>query len=103
MSDRFPVEITALAAQHIRSAEEWWRRNRPAAPNAVRQELERAFALIGGQPRIGSRATNVKLPSVRRIYLPVIKQFLYFHFVASSERVEVLALWHARRESGPPI
>jgi plasmid stabilization system protein ParE len=103
MSDPLTVEITALAASHIRTAEEWWRRNRPAAPNAVRQELERAFALIAGQPRIGSRATNVKLPGVRRIYLPVIKQFLYFHVIAAPERVEVVALWHARRETGPPI
>ena len=103
MSDPRPVEITALAARHIRVAEEWWRRHRPAAPNAVRQELERAFTLIASQPGIGSRATNVKLPGVRRIYLPVIKQFLYFHVVALPNRVEVVALWHARRETGPPI
>lgn len=103
MSDSLSVEITALATQQIRTAEEWWRRNRLAAPNAVRQELENAFALIASQPRIGSRATSVKLQGVRRIYLPVIKQFLYFHVVASPERIEVVALWHARRETGPPI
>lgn len=103
MSDRLPVEITALASRHIRTAEEWWRQNRPAAPSAVRQELEKALALIAGQPGIGSRATNVKLMGVRRIYLPVIKQFLYFHVVAPPERVEVVALWHSRRETGPPI
>jgi len=103
MSERPPVEITALAARQIRTAEEWWRLNRPAAPNAVRQELEKAFALIAGQPRIGSRATNVNLLGIRRIYLPVIKQFLYFHVVGAPERVEVVALWHARRETEPPI
>ena len=103
MTDRLPVDITSPAAKHIRGAEDWWRLNRSAAPHAVRQELEKAFTLIAGQPRIGSRATNVKLPGVRRIYLPVIKQFLYFRLVASSGRVEVVALWHARRETGPPI
>jgi plasmid stabilization system protein ParE len=103
MSDALPIEITALAARQIRTAEEWWRRNRLAAPNAVRQEIENAFELIATQPRIGSRAANVKLPGVRRIYLPVIKQFLYFHVLTSPERVEVVALWHARRETGPPI
>jgi plasmid stabilization system protein ParE len=103
MSGGLPVEITALAARQIRTAEEWWRRNRLAAPNAVRQELENAFNLISTQPRIGSRATNVKLPGVRRIYLPVIKQFLYFHVLPRPERVEVVALWHSRRETGPVI
>lgn len=67
------------------------------------KNLKKAFALIAGQPRIGSRATNVKVAGVQRIYLPVIKQFLYFHLSTSPARVEVVALWHARRESGPPI
>lgn len=103
MSDPLPVTFTALAAQHIRSAETWWRDNRPLAPTAVRQELERALTLIASQPRIGSHAANVKLPNVRRIFLPIIKQFLYYHVLASPDRVEVVALWHARRGKGPPV
>lgn len=103
MSEPLPIEITALAASHIRKAEEWWRINRTLAPNAVRQELQRAFAFIARQPRIGSRAANVKLEGVRRIYLPIIKQYLYYHLVGVPERIEVVALWHARRGKGPPI
>ena len=53
MNDPLPVELTDLAARHIREAESWWRVNRRAAPNAVRQEVERAVALIAVQPRIG--------------------------------------------------
>lgn len=70
MMERLVLRITALAERQIRTSEEWWRVNRTAAPHAVRQELERAFSLIRSQPRIGSRASNVRLPSVRRIYLP---------------------------------
>jgi plasmid stabilization system protein ParE len=103
MSEPLPVEITALAARHIREAESWWRLNRLAAANAVRQELERALTLIARQPRIGSRATNVKLPGVRRIFLPIITQHLYYHLLDLPARVEVVALWHARRGKGPPI
>ena len=103
MSEPLPVTFTALAAQHIRKAEAWWRINRTLAPNAVRQELERALTLIASQPRIGSRAMNVKLPGVRRIFLPKIKQHLYYHVLESPDRVEVVALWHARRGKGPPI
>jgi plasmid stabilization system protein ParE len=103
MTETLPIEITALAAAQIRTAEEWWRINRTLAPNAVRRELQRAFQLIAGQPRIGSRATNVKLPGVRRIFLPLIKQYLYYHLVGSPESIEIVALWHARRGGGPPI
>jgi plasmid stabilization system protein ParE len=60
MSAELVVEVTHLAARHIREAEEWWRKNRTAAPNAVRQQLDRAFTLIASQPRIGGRATNVR-------------------------------------------
>jgi plasmid stabilization system protein ParE len=103
MSGPLALQVTALAAKHIRAAEQWWRVNRTAAPNAVRQELERAFSLIAAQPRIGSIAANVKLPGVRRIFLPIITYHLYYHVLPDLQGVEVVALWHARRGKGPPI
>jgi plasmid stabilization system protein ParE len=103
MNDALPVRFTVLAAQLVRAAEEWWRQNRLSAPNAVRQELERALELVARQPRIGSYATNVKLRGVRRIYLPTIKQYLYYHVLSEPECVEVVALWRARRGEGPPL
>jgi len=103
MNEPLAVEITALAGQHIRKAESWWRINRTAAPNAIRQELQQAFTFIALQPRIGSLARNVRLQGVRRIYLPNIKYHLYWHILADPDRVEVVAFWHARRGEGPPI
>jgi plasmid stabilization system protein ParE len=102
MNPALPVRLTALAARHIQEAERWWRINRTAAPNAVRQELERATTLIASQPHVGSKAPAVKLPGVRRIFLPLIKYHLYYH-VVSSEYVEIIALWHSRRGDGPPV
>jgi hypothetical protein len=46
------VEISDLAMAQVRAAEEWWRKNRPKAPNAVREELERAAVLISLQPEV---------------------------------------------------
>jgi hypothetical protein len=46
MTEFLSIEITALAAGHIRETEAWWRIHRTAAPNAVREELQRAFSLI---------------------------------------------------------
>jgi plasmid stabilization system protein ParE len=103
MTDRLRLQITALAAQQIRQAEEWWRGNRPAAPNAVRQELESAFSLIASQPQAGGRATNVQLTNVRRVFLPRIKYHVYYHVVGEPPCIEVVAFWHARRGSGPPV
>jgi plasmid stabilization system protein ParE len=103
MIESLPVEISALAAQHIRQAEEWWRINRTAAPNAVREELERVFTILAAQPRVGPRADSVKLKNVRRIHLPRIKYDLYYKVTGAPLRVEVVALWHSRRGKGPPI
>jgi plasmid stabilization system protein ParE len=103
MTEPLPVELTALAAQQIRKAEAWWRVNRTAAPNAIREELQRAFTLIALQPRIGSAAVNVKLQGVRRIFLRRIKYHVYWHLVSEPQRVEVVAFWHGRRGKGPPL
>lgn len=103
MTGPLAVQFTALAARHVREAEQWWRLNRPAAPNAIREELQRLLPLIAIQPRIGALATNVKLDGVRRIHIPRIRYHLYFHVTGTPEFVEVLALWHSSRGSGPAI
>jgi len=103
MSDPLPIRITALAAEHIRVAKTWWRNNRPAAPQAIDQELQRAFTLIASQPTAGARATDVELPDVRRVFLPRVKYHVYYHVLSAPERIEVVAFWHARRGHGPAI
>jgi plasmid stabilization system protein ParE len=103
MSDPLPIRITALAAQHIRVAKTWWQNNRPAAPQAIDQELQRAFTLIASQPTAGARATDVELPDVRRVFLPRVKYHVYYHVLSAPERIEVVAFWHARRGHGPAI
>ena len=103
MSDELSVRVTAVAARQIREAEEWWRTNRTAAPNAIAEELQNAFALIASRPTAGGRAVNVSLPSVRRVYLPRIKYHVYYHVIHEPECVEVVAFWHARRGDAPPI
>jgi plasmid stabilization system protein ParE len=103
MTESLPIVVTALAARQIREADAWWRVNRTAAPNAVRKEVQQAFALIAEQPRIGSRAKDVSIPNVQRILLPAIKYYLYYRVLGEPKRMEIVALWHRRRGSGPPI
>lgn len=97
------VEVSGVAAEQIREAEAWWRTNRPKAPNAVREELERASALVAAQPDIGSRARNVKLTGVRRIRLARIRYHLYYRVSETPRQIEILGFWHTSRESQPPI
>ena len=81
MSEPLHVEVSALAATQIRAAETWWRLNRPKAPNAIREDLERAVSLIAVQPQVGARARNLTLPGVRRLHLARIHYDLYYRLV----------------------
>ena len=97
------VKIVRRAARQIVEASEWWQANRPAAPEALEEELRRGLALIAQQPGIGARARSAKLEGVRRTYLSRIRYYLYYRHRRSSEVVEVLAFWHASRSSGPNV
>jgi plasmid stabilization system protein ParE len=103
VSRPLPVEVTDLAKAQIRAAEEWWRLNRPKAPNAIREELEGACALIAIQPEIGARATNLSLTGVRRLHLTRIRYYVYYRVAPDPERVEILAFWHTSRGGTPPL
>ena len=92
-----PIEVTDLARAQIRAAQDGWRINRPKAPNAIREELERASLLISVQPEIGARATNISLAGVRRIHLARVPYHVYYRVVA------VLAFWHQSRGNGPSL
>jgi plasmid stabilization system protein ParE len=98
-----PIKVTRRAEGEIARASNWWLANRPAAPEALREDLGRAFDLISRQPGIGSVAMNTKLRGVRRVYLSRVRYFLYYRVTASPEQVEVLALWHASRGKGPAL
>ena len=103
MNPSLPIEVSDLAKAQIRAAEEWWRANRPAAPNAIREELERASRLIAVQPGVGARARTLSLVGVRRLLLARVRYHLYYRVVTDPDRVEVLAFWHSSRRSAPPI
>ena len=97
MSLRLPLQITRRAAREIRAASEWWDENRPAAPDAFRDAIDKAFELIRTQPKIGSVPTNVKLTGVRRILLSRVRYYLYYRVKSKPHAVEVVALWHTSR------
>jgi len=95
------IRIVPAAQEQIREAVRWWRENRPAAPNAISQELRRAFRLLRAQSAIGARARNVGLESVRRILLARVPRHLYYRVNQDLDQIDVLAFWNARSGSKP--
>lgn len=103
MSHPLPARLVQRAAREIREASQWWEENRPAAPGAVDEEVRDALALVRLNPRIGARATNAKLAGVRRVHLSRIRYHLYYRVRSEPACIEVLALWHVRRGTGPGL
>jgi plasmid stabilization system protein ParE len=97
LSPRLPLHITRRAAREIRAALKWWDENRPAAPDAFHDAIDKAFELIRTQPNLGAVATNVELPGVRRIHLSKVRYYLYYRVMDKPKAVEVVALWHTSR------
>jgi plasmid stabilization system protein ParE len=97
----YRLRVVPTAQRHIRAASRWWLAHRPAAPSLLRDELPRAFALIEAQPDIAPVATEIGVPFVRRFTLSRIRYHLYYR--QRGDIVEVLALWHSSRGSGPEL
>lgn len=93
------LHIVPTAKRHIRAATEWWSLNRQAAPTLFVDELERAFRLIVAQPEIAPMARDTNAKDVRRFHLVRTHYNVYYRY--RNDVVEVLAVWHARRGTGP--
>ena len=96
------IQISAPARRQIRIAKAWWRANRPAAPNAIAEDLAAMLEIIAMTPTVGRLATDVRAANVRHIRLRRVGFEIYFR-VIDAAILEVMAFWHARRGTGPPI
>jgi len=89
VSEPLAIALTVSAAAQIRSAEDWWRVNRPKAPNAIREDLERASSLISIQPKVGAHARSVALSGIRRLHLARIRYDLYYRVLDPQGPIEI--------------
>ena len=58
------IEFTPRAIAQIERAAAWWVESRPAAPEAIRCDLEEATSLLAQQPSIGARSVTSKYPEL---------------------------------------
>ena len=95
------VRIKPRAQREIERAAEWWLENRPAAPGAVRLDIEAALALLVEEPGIGTKIETARADFVRRLYLARIRYFVYYR--VRSKFLDVIAFWHASRDVDPSL
>ena len=101
MSTPLRIEITDKAQGQIAVAMSWWAENRPAAPDAIREELDSILGLLCVQPEIGTRARRAALSGVRRVTLSRIRYYVYYR--VAGDALQVLAVWHTSRDLGPSL
>lgn len=87
----------------IRTAAEWWLQHREKAPDAFADDLERGLELIALLPSVGEAVPHSRLAGIRRLLLGRVRYHLYYHHEAEGDSVDVLALWHTGRGTGPLI
>lgn len=95
------VRITKRAQAQIDRAALWWDENRPVAPEAFDEDLAEAFLLLSAEPGVGAPVPHLSAEGVRRLHLARIRYHLYYR--VRTAQVEVLALWHTSRGSGPAL
>lgn len=95
------LRITARAATEIGRADTWWRENRLAAANALREDLKAAFNLLPQKPGVGVKVAGAHLSGTRRLHLGRIRYFVFYR--VKGEELIVLSVWHSSRGRGPSI
>ena len=96
------VFTTPEADAQIGSIDDWWRANRPAAPDLFAEELAQCLIVLQHAPNIGKPYRRLGLvPGLRRLLLRATRYHVYY--VARQDSVTVLAVWHSRRGQLPPF
>jgi plasmid stabilization system protein ParE len=96
------LRFTPRALVEAKRMKSWWRRNRPAAPDAFEQELNAALDRIVQAPRLGKlyEQGDLGVP-VRRVLLPRTLNHIYY--AMAGDDVVVLSVWGAQRGRGPKL
>lgn len=95
------LHITRRAAHEIERIVQWWAANRPAAPGAVRKELQNVTELLLQEPGLGSTVEAAGSPGVRRFHVERTRYWVYYR--VRQDRLEVLSVWHSSRGGGPAV
>jgi plasmid stabilization system protein ParE len=94
---RYQVKLLQRAKREYTIANTWWRTNRQAAPNLLRDELRAVRDLLAVTPEAG-RVDN-RGADIRRLPLPATRYIVFYRVDHAKAEVQIAALWHASREA----
>ncbi|MBI4702636.1 MAG: hypothetical protein HY744_16060 [Deltaproteobacteria bacterium] len=97
------LRIAEDADVQIQRIEAWWRENRRAAPELFSIELADALDALTHTPTLGTSYAERSGVVVRRLLLRRSRYHVYFSYDAAADIVEVRALWHTARGTGPAL
>jgi plasmid stabilization system protein ParE len=103
MTGAYAVIVAPSARAHAQQIDEWWRENRPKAPDLFARELEAAFARVAATPMIVAVFREAKGRTIRRLLMPRTSYHVFFEVNERHHKVHVLAVWHAARGRGPRL
>jgi plasmid stabilization system protein ParE len=78
MTGSYAVIVAPSAREHARRIDEWWRENRPKAPDLFARELEAAFARIAATPLAVAAFRETKGRTIRRLLMPRTSYHVFF-------------------------
>lgn len=96
------VRLLARAQRDVEGIHEWWRAERPGAPTAFLDELERALRLLAEQPDVAPVFTSRGERVVRRLLLQESRAHVYY-VRTREDVVSVLRVWRAVRGRPPSL
>ena len=101
MSEALRIRISPQALAQIEEAADWWTKNRPAAPGAIRHDITEMLAILVLQPGVGTPTRPGRVKGLRRVTLERVRYYLYYRVTDGA--LEVLAFWHTSRRRLPRI
>lgn len=105
-SAKGPRSLTSLrilpdALEQMDAANEWWRKNRPAAPDLFEEELDAVFREIVTFPELGRSTPHPIFPTARRLEMLRTRYAVFYDYSRASDEVAVFAVWSSHRGEGP--
>jgi plasmid stabilization system protein ParE len=69
VSEPLRIRVSVQALGQIEEAADWWAKNRPAAPGAIRQDVAEILEVLVQQPVVGMASSRGRIRGLRRVTL----------------------------------
>ena len=94
----YRVMVLERAKREYAVANTWWRINRLAAPNMLRDEFRAAKELLARIPEAG-HIDQSKNTEIRCLLLPGVRYAVFYRVEHAAQEIHIAAFWHLSRET----